>query len=133
MRQYFVYRKVEQRRCGGKGAEKTCAKRYETGSKGLIVWSVGGMKVRKHIFFSGQVQGVGFRYRSAGLARTIGLTGWVRNLDDGRVEMEVQGELSAIRKLLTQLKFQRFIVIRHMDVADLPPEAGERGFSVVDY
>ena len=51
-------------------------------------------KVRKHIYFSGQVQGVGFRYRATNAARANGLTGWVDNLWDGRVEMEVQGELS---------------------------------------
>ena len=53
-------------------------------------------KVRKHIYFSGQVQGVGFRYRATNAARANGLTGWVDNLWDGRVEMEVQGELSQI-------------------------------------
>ena len=50
--------------------------------------------VRKHIYFSGQVQGVGFRYRAKNAARANDLTGWVDNLWDGRVEMEVQGELS---------------------------------------
>ena len=49
--------------------------------------------VRKHIYFSGQVQGVGFRYRAKNAARANDLTGWVDNLWDGRVEMEVQGEL----------------------------------------
>ena len=34
-------------------------------------------KVRKHIYFSGQVQGVGFRYRATNAARANGLTGWV--------------------------------------------------------
>ncbi len=47
--------------------------------------------VRKHIFFSGDVQGVGFRHRSFYIAQSLGLTGWVENLWDGRVEMEVQG------------------------------------------
>ena len=88
------------------------------------------MKVRKHIYFSGRVQGVGFRYRAANLARPLGLTGWVKNLWDGRVEMEVQGEETAIRKLLTQLKFQRFIAIEHMAVTPLPPDDGERSFSI---
>ena len=83
---------------------------------------------RKHIFFSGRVQGVGFRYRSIYLARPLGLTGWVRNLWDGRVEMEVQGELSAIRKFLTELKFQKYILIEHMDVQDIPCEARESTF-----
>lgn len=48
--------------------------------------------VRKHIYFSGDVQGVGFRYRSCYIAQSLGLTGWVENLWDGRVEMEVQGD-----------------------------------------
>ena len=42
-------------------------------------------KVRKHIYFSGQVQGVGFRYRATNAARANDLTGWVDNLWDGRV------------------------------------------------
>ncbi len=91
------------------------------------------MKVRKHIFFSGQVQGVGFRYRSSCLARPLGLTGWVKNLWDGRVEMEIQGEQSVIKKFLTQLKGQRFIIIEHMHLEDLPLEEKERGFTVADY
>ncbi len=48
--------------------------------------------VRKHILVSGRVQGVGFRYRTYYLAQNLGLTGWVQNLDDGRVEMELQGD-----------------------------------------
>ena len=47
--------------------------------------------VRKHILVSGRVQGVGFRYRTYYLAQNLGLTGWVHNLEDGRVEMELQG------------------------------------------
>lgn len=60
--------------------------------------------VRKHIFFSGWVQGVGFRYRALYAARAMGLTGWVQNLWDGRVEMEVQGEPEKIERLVARLK-----------------------------
>ena len=90
------------------------------------------MKVRKHIYFSGQVQGVGFRYRATYLARPLGLTGWVKNLWDGRVETEIQGEESAIKKFLTQLKSQRFIEIERMVIQDLPLEERETSFSVRD-
>lgn len=79
------------------------------------------MKVRKHIYFSGQVQGVGFRYSAACLARPLGLTGWVKNLWDGRVEMEVQGEEAAIGRLLSELRDQRWIVIDDMDIRDIEP------------
>ena len=47
-------------------------------------------KIRKHIFFYGRVQGVGFRYYSVYKSRQLGLTGWVRNLYDGTVEMEIK-------------------------------------------
>ena len=49
-------------------------------------------KIRKHFYFSGRVQGVGFRYRSFYIAQDMGVTGWVRNLWDDRVEMEVPGD-----------------------------------------
>lgn len=77
------------------------------------------MKVRYHIYFSGRVQGVGFRYRSAFMARALKLTGWVKNLWDGRVEMEIQGDVTAIRKFLIQLKSERYIRIEHMEIEDL--------------
>ena len=68
-------------------------------------------KVRKHIYFSGQVQGVGFRYRATNAARANGLTGWVDNLWDGRVEMEVQGELSQIEEMIQKIQSGSFIRI----------------------
>lgn len=73
------------------------------------------MIIRKHIQFYGRVQGVGFRYYSTYKAQSLGLTGWVRNCDDGSVEMEVQGEPEAIEALIRYLKHQRFIRIEEMD------------------
>lgn len=72
--------------------------------------------IRKHIIFYGSVQGVGFRYYSVNKARQLGLTGWVRNLYDGTVEMEVQGEEQAIDELIKFLDRQRYIRIEKMDV-----------------
>ncbi len=60
--------------------------------------------VRAHILVSGRVQGVGYRAFAYRVAATQGLTGGVRNLDDGRVELDVEGRQSAIRELLVQLK-----------------------------
>ncbi|MBO4914769.1 MAG: acylphosphatase [Oscillospiraceae bacterium] len=77
------------------------------------------MKVRKHIYFSGQVQGVGFRYSATYLAAPLGLTGWVKNLWDGRVEMEVQGDETAIWEFLAKLRDRRYIYIEDMDVSDV--------------
>ena len=78
--------------------------------------------VRKHIYFSGRVQGVGFRFHACRIARSLGLTGWVKNLWDGRVEMEVQGSRREIGRLLEELQQQRFIDIEHMDVTEIPCE-----------
>lgn len=78
--------------------------------------------VREHIFFSGRVQGVGFRFTACYLARPMGLTGWVKNLYDGRVEMEVQGESAVIESFLTRLKNGRYICIDDMERAQIPLE-----------
>lgn len=87
--------------------------------------------IRKHIYFSGRVQGVGFRFRACHIARTLGLTGWVKNCWDGRVEMEVQGSRLQIRKLLEELHQQQFIAIEHMDIEEIPCEK-ESGFREID-
>lgn len=86
------------------------------------------MEVRRHIYFSGTVQGVGFRYRSSYLAQSRNLTGWVKNLYDNRVEMEVQGEERNIEKFLADLQKQRFISIENMEMVEIPcvKEAGFR-------
>ena len=79
--------------------------------------------VRKHIFFSGDVQGVGFRYRSFYIAQSLGLTGWVENLWDGRVEMEVQGSEASIREMLARIN------VTDMEITEIPSEE-ERGFKI---
>jgi acylphosphatase len=47
---------------------------------------------RYHLFASGRVQGVGYRYFVQQQAETLALNGWTRNLSDGRVEILVEGE-----------------------------------------
>ena len=65
---------------------------------------------RYYILFKGRVQGVGFRRTFAHLAKTYCLTGYCRNLFDGNVEAEVQGNEKDIDKLLADiLKNQGFI------------------------
>ena len=61
-------------------------------------------KIRKHIIFYGRVQGVGFRYYAVQKANQLGLTGWVKNLYDGSVEMEVEGEEPLIDQLIIFLQ-----------------------------
>jgi acylphosphatase len=52
------------------------------------------------VFFEGHVQGVGFRWTVRHIAKGFDLTGWVRNLIDGRVEMQVSGEEAEVRAFL---------------------------------
>lgn len=88
------------------------------------------VQARWRVLFSGRVQHVGFRYTAYYLARPLYLTGWVRNLPDGRVEMEAQGGVSQLRKLLMQLKSQPHIHIERAEIEELPRVAWERGFKV---
>jgi len=60
--------------------------------------------VRAHLFVSGHVQGVGFRAFVAYAAKDHALCGWVKNCDDGRVEVEVEGTKAAIQTLLHALQ-----------------------------
>ena len=59
------------------------------------------MNKRFHVFISGRVQGVFFRANTWKQARSLGLSGWVRNLPDGRVESVFEGEASAAEAMLT--------------------------------
>lgn len=75
--------------------------------------------VRKHILFSGRVQGVGFRYHSSVLASNCHLSGWVRNLSSGDVEIEVQGTPLDVERFLFLIgKNDSYIRIDHMEVDD---------------
>ena len=53
-----------------------------------------------HVFYSGRVQGVGFRYSCRQIAMGFNVTGWVKNLDDGRVEVWIQGGEEEVREFL---------------------------------
>jgi acylphosphatase len=59
--------------------------------------------MRRHVFYSGRVQGVGFRYTAQRIAQSFAVTGWVRNLPDGRVELVAEGERSEIDGFINRL------------------------------
>lgn len=89
------------------------------------------MKIRKHIYFSGMVQGVGFRYRAMYAAKSLGLTGWVRNLWDDRVEMEVQGDEVSINRMVRQIEEGHFIRISDMETEEIPVQEREADFHII--
>lgn len=88
--------------------------------------------LRKHLVFSGDVQGVGFRWRARHAARAVGATGWVRNERDGRVSMELQGTEEQIDQVLDALERGLYIRICDIEVRSLPAEPEERSFVTRD-
>ncbi|MGX5697237.1 acylphosphatase [Agromyces soli] len=60
--------------------------------------------IRRHVIVNGLVQGVGYRYLARKHAQRLGVTGWVWNLPDGRVEAEVQGPDASVLTMLRRLE-----------------------------
>jgi len=62
------------------------------------------MKARVHVLVSGRVQGVFFRDHTRRWASALGLTGWVRNQTDGRVEVLAEGDKKSLEDLIARLR-----------------------------
>ena len=87
---------------------------------------------RLHIFYSGRVQGIGFRYTVNTLVRGFEVTGIVRNLWDGRVELVAEGtktELEEFRRAIQDCEVGRFI--RNEDASWSEATGEFRGFDIV--
>ncbi len=61
-------------------------------------------RIARLVHYTGRVQGVGFRYTAASIARHYGVAGWVRNLADGRVQMFVQGARADVEEYLKAIR-----------------------------
>ena len=88
-------------------------------------------RCRMKVFYSGQVQGVGFRYTAKTVATGFEIAGIVRNLPDGRVELVAEGareELEAFRRAIRESGLDHFI--RDEDVAWEPAQNEFRGFEI---
>jgi len=70
---------------------------------------------RREIYYSGRVQGVGFRYTVRGLAGRFAVTGFVRNLRDGRVHLVAEGEPAEVRALLDAIQAEMGHYIQRSD------------------
>ena len=90
------------------------------------------MKIRMRYCFTGDVQGVGFRFRAYHAANSLGLTGWVRNEYDGSVTLEVQGEKSGIDAMLKMVDDSLYIRIANIDSQNIPVEPEESSFKICD-
>ena len=85
------------------------------------------MKARAHIFISGRVQGVFFRDHTQRWASQLNLTGWVRNLGDGRVEAVAEGEKPGLEGLIGRL--QEGPPLSRVDHVEVNWEEYQGGFS----
>ena len=86
---------------------------------------------RLHVFYSGSVQGVGFRYAVKSLARGFEVTGTVRNLPDGRVELLAEGarvELEEFRRTIRDSELGHFIRLEEPSWGETKNEF--RGFEI---
>jgi acylphosphatase len=86
--------------------------------------------VRVRVFVDGRVQGVGFRASAAHEAGRLGLTGWARNLPDGRMEAVYEGPRDAVEEMLAWTR--RGPVSARVDAMEIHDEEarGERGFRI---
>ena len=87
---------------------------------------------RLHIYYSGKVQGVGFRYTAKIVAQGFDVTGTVRNLPDGRVELIAEGareELDAFKQGIQESELGSFI--RNEEALWEPAKNEFRGFEIV--
>jgi len=90
-----------------------------------------GKTKRIHVFYSGRVQGVGFRFTAENVALSLTLMGWVKNLPDGRVEAVVEGEETKLNAFLEKMR-QGLMkpYIRKVEVKWEAPQGGFEDFNI---
>jgi acylphosphatase len=82
------------------------------------------------VFFSGRVQGVGFRYQTVQVAKEFDVSGWVMNLPDGRVQLEAEGRAAEVADFVAavQERLEGYIRKTEQSGATRPPQFA--GFTI---
>ncbi len=89
------------------------------------------MKVRAHVFISGRVQGVFFRYETRLRAIRNNVTGWIRNLPDGRVEAIFEGERENVEAMINFChRGPPGAIVKKVEVIWENPTGEFRGFQI---
>lgn len=86
---------------------------------------------RYKAILTGRVQGVGLRFFTMENANKLGLTGWVKNMADGTVHLEVQGKDSVITEFVNIIKKGNFIInVETFDAEEIPVVEEEKAFII---
>lgn len=85
---------------------------------------------RIHAYYSGDVQGVGFRFTAQELARLYGIKGWVKNAPDGKVEMLAEAEGPVLQNFLTDLQGRMAHYITNTESFQEPAAEVLSGFQI---
>ena len=89
--------------------------------------------IRYNILVEGRVQGVGFRYFAQTTGNSYGLTGYAKNLENGMVELEVQGSKERIDLFINTIqKGNHFITVTNLYKKELPVNENERAFRILN-
>lgn len=87
--------------------------------------------VAKQLFYTGRVQGVGFRFSVKQLAKGFEIQGWVKNLIDGRVELQVMGEQEELEEFIEEIAESHLAgFIRETESHDISLFGNCVGFSI---
>ena len=91
------------------------------------------MRIARRYLITGLVQGVGFRFFTEDAARREGITGFVRNLEDGQVEAVAEGDAEAVARFERALRQGPPVArIEEMEIEALPPTGRALGFQICD-
>ena len=82
------------------------------------------------VFYSGRVQGVGFRYQVLQVAKQFEVSGFVRNLSDGRVQLEAEGREPEVKAFVEEVRDQLSVFIRQVESGSGRREPRFKGFII---
>lgn len=85
---------------------------------------------RREVLYRGNVQGVGFRYMARQIAQAFAVTGFVRNLDGGDVQLVVEGPAPELDRLLAEVAQKMGSYIRKADSSKLPATGQYQSFDI---
>lgn len=85
---------------------------------------------RRHVYYSGRVQGVGFRYTVRQIAAQHTVSGYVQNLPDGRVELVVEGPVDELNEFMTEIAARMDDHIRNVSIDRRPSTDEFDGFEI---